>query len=128
MLVEKIVNNNKFVLPLNGNGFDIYQTFYSTNLPNECWVRLNRSATLSKALKEVESLSNGSCMKYELDQTFSRLPYYYVSKPFELFARLLFTFCPIFVRHLLKGLKVKCFTVKGCDSSGFPKDAGQCPS
>ena len=31
-----------------------------TNLPNECWVHFYRSATLSKVLKKVESLSNGS--------------------------------------------------------------------
>ena len=32
---------------------------FFANLSNECWVRLDRSATLPKALKKVESLSNG---------------------------------------------------------------------
>ena len=32
------------------NGFDFCPTFYSTNLLKKCWVHLNRSVTLSKAL------------------------------------------------------------------------------
>ena len=36
---------------------------------------LNRSATLSKALKKVNNLSNGRRIKFELDQTFVRLPF-----------------------------------------------------
>ena len=40
----------------------------------ECCVILNRSATLSKALKKVESLSSGSRIKFEFDQTFASLP------------------------------------------------------
>ena len=55
--------------------FRFCPSFVSTNLSTECWVRLNRFATLSKALKKVESLSNGSRIKFELDQTFARLPY-----------------------------------------------------
>ena len=34
-------------------------------------VHLNRSATLSEVLKKVEILSNGSPIKFELDQTFA---------------------------------------------------------
>ena len=37
---------------------------------NECWVHLNRSATLSKVLKKVKSLLNGSQIKFELNQAF----------------------------------------------------------
>ena len=40
----------------------------------KCWVHLNRSATLSKALKKVKSLSNGSQVKFKLDQTFAQIP------------------------------------------------------
>ena len=50
--------------------FDFCLTFCSPNLLNECWVHLNRSVTLSKVLKKVESLSNGSQIKFEFDQTF----------------------------------------------------------
>ena len=50
-------------------------TFRSANLPNECWVRLNRPATLSKVLKKVESFLSGSRIKFEFDQTFSQLPF-----------------------------------------------------
>ena len=38
---------------MDGKGIDCWPTFLSTNLSDECWVRLNRSATLSKALKKV---------------------------------------------------------------------------
>ena len=48
-----------------------------TKLSKECWVRLNRSATLSTELEKVESLSNGRRIKFELDQTFAPLPDYF---------------------------------------------------
>ena len=56
------------------DGLDFCPTFTSTNLSNKCWVHLNRSATLSKALKKVENLSNGSQIISELDQSFAQLP------------------------------------------------------
>ena len=43
-------------------------------LSNECWVRLKRSATFIESAEKVESLSNSSRIKFEINQTFSRLP------------------------------------------------------
>ena len=62
------------------SGFDFCPTFLSKNLPNECWGCLNRSVTLLKVVKNMQSLSNGSQIKkkkvkFEFDQTFSRLPF-----------------------------------------------------
>ena len=39
--------------------------FLSTNLSSKCWVHLNRSVTLSKALTKAECLLNGSQLKFE---------------------------------------------------------------
>ena len=52
------------------NDFGFCPTFHLPNLLSECWVHLNRSVSLSKALKNVESLSNGSQIKLEFDETF----------------------------------------------------------
>ena len=55
------------------NGCNFCSTFLLTNVLNECWVCLNRWATLSKALKNFESLSNGSQIKSKFDQTFAQI-------------------------------------------------------
>ena len=79
----------------------------------------NRSVILSKALKQVESLSNESRIKFEFDQT---LPNFHTT--FPLFSRkldhvktvgtlcpLLFDFCLTFVPHLLNECWAKVDTV-----------------
>ena len=54
-----------FIFKARLKGFDVCSTFCSTKL--------------SKAPKKVESLSNGSRIKFEFDQTFARLPYDFFS-------------------------------------------------
>ena len=56
------------------NGFERFPAVLSTNLWNDCWALLNNSVTLRKVLKKVDSLSNCSRIKFELGQTFARLP------------------------------------------------------
>ena len=83
---------------------------------------LNRSATLSKALKKVNNLSNGRRIKFELDQTFVRLSFdfsfvllsWVVSKPFERFIQII-QLCPTFARRWSRmnvGEKSKPLTCK----------------
>ena len=108
-------------------------------LSNECEDRSNRSSTLSKALKKVETLSNERRIKFGFDQTFARRPYdfslsqtWVVSKPFEHFIQLLIdkylTFTPHWSKERAKvetvskpGLKVSTHTrghVGGTDEAG----------
>ena len=55
--------------------FQFLLDFLFNKFVNERWVHLNRPSTLLKALKNVESLLNGSQIKFELDETFAPLPY-----------------------------------------------------